>query len=251
MKQSGFLMNPFAGKIARYYDRWFASPVGRYVEELENNLLLEMMGDLRGQMVLDIGCGTANHLILFHNSGMSLGVGLDPSADMLEVARKKVGGRPIFLVRGDARWLPFKNGAFDWVVSITTLEFIGQPDLALQEMKRAGKNSLLIAVLNSLALSSLLRKWQAVFRRSPFRYAHFYSPGELRRLAARILPEFQVRWRTVLLFFPVYFPTLKSVFQRLDEWLARHHSPWGSFLTLVLKRKPDVQGTRIRGSPGN
>jgi len=81
---------------------------------------------------LDLGCGTGRTLPLFADEART--VGLDPSPDSLRRARKRAPRIP--LVRASAQALPFRNGAFDTVV--TSLVFCSVPDsaLALGEVRR-------------------------------------------------------------------------------------------------------------------
>jgi SAM-dependent methyltransferase len=62
---------------------------------------------------LDIGCGTGRNLPLYPSSVRV--IALDPDPNALKRARKRSPGVP--LVRGAAEQLPFRDGAFDSVVS--------------------------------------------------------------------------------------------------------------------------------------
>ncbi len=80
--------------------------------------------------VLDVGCGTG---LLLKELGRR-GVGLDLSAGMLRLARRRNPGIP--LVRADAEHLPFKEGVFRAVLSVTVLQNLPHPRRALREMAR-------------------------------------------------------------------------------------------------------------------
>src|SRR5213592_2654780 len=62
---------------------------------------------------LDVGCGTGRNLPLYA-AGVRV-IGLDPARDALLAARRRAPGVP--LVQGDAQALPFRDAAFDTVVS--------------------------------------------------------------------------------------------------------------------------------------
>jgi SAM-dependent methyltransferase len=73
---------------------------------------------LRGR-VLDLCCGWGRHLVALEELGLSV-AGVDFSADLLArfaslPAARRVAAR---VVRGDARRPPFRDGAFDGVVSL-------------------------------------------------------------------------------------------------------------------------------------
>jgi ubiquinone/menaquinone biosynthesis C-methylase UbiE len=81
---------------------------------------------------LDVGCGTGRNLPLF-DAGARV-VGLDPARDSLLAARRRAPGVP--LVQGDAQALPFRDAAFDTVVSGLVFCSVPQPARGLAEVKR-------------------------------------------------------------------------------------------------------------------
>jgi ubiquinone/menaquinone biosynthesis C-methylase UbiE len=82
--------------------------------------------------VLDVGCGTGRNLPRY--GGDVFVVGVDPAADSLVRARRRAPTVP--LVRASAEALPFRDGAFNTVVS--GLVFCSVPDVkqGLTEVKR-------------------------------------------------------------------------------------------------------------------
>lgn len=84
--------------------------------------------------VLEVGCGTgviAGEVARLTSAGI---IGLDVEARMLEVAR---GYAPqVVLVQGDARALPFGDGAFDLVLCHYLLLWLEEPARAVMEMAR-------------------------------------------------------------------------------------------------------------------
>lgn len=82
--------------------------------------------------VLDLGCGTGRNLPLFPEGARA--IGLDPSLDSLRAARERSPGTP--LVRGSAEALPFRDGAFDTVVSGLVFCSVPRPAVGLAEVRR-------------------------------------------------------------------------------------------------------------------
>jgi ubiquinone/menaquinone biosynthesis C-methylase UbiE len=82
--------------------------------------------------ILDLGCGTGRNLPLF--AADTRPVGLDPSMDALRSARRKAPRVP--LVRGSAAALPFRDGAFDTVVSGLVFCSVTLPAVGLAEVNR-------------------------------------------------------------------------------------------------------------------
>jgi SAM-dependent methyltransferase len=89
-----------------------------------------------GNRVLDVACGTG---VLACAAAGRVGpggqvVGLDPSGEMLAVARRKRA--PVLWQEGRAEALPFRDSSFDAVVSQFGLMFFADPVGGLREMWR-------------------------------------------------------------------------------------------------------------------
>jgi len=76
--------------------------------------LLVRAGDLRGRRVLDVGCGTGTFAAWLVEYAAARVWGVDPSAEMLAVAREKLP-RGIALKQGRAEDLPYEDGCFERV----------------------------------------------------------------------------------------------------------------------------------------
>jgi ubiquinone/menaquinone biosynthesis C-methylase UbiE len=105
------------------YDRWFTTPTGLLVKRYEAELLLDLLKPAQGDILLDAGCGTGVFTVDLISLGSRV-IGLDISMPMLTWAREKSKGYPFQAVLGDMLSLPFADGSFDKVVSVTALEFI-------------------------------------------------------------------------------------------------------------------------------
>ena len=84
--------------------------------------------------LLDVGTGEGQLARAAARLGISLVVGLDPTAAQLAAARERAGG-PAF-VRGGASHLPFPSGAFDAVVACLVFEHIVDYREAIAEVAR-------------------------------------------------------------------------------------------------------------------
>jgi ubiquinone/menaquinone biosynthesis C-methylase UbiE len=166
------------------YDRWFTTPTGLLVKKYEAELILDLLEPCHGDILLDAGCGTG----VFTVDLISLGprvIGLDISMPMLTRAREKLKGYPFQAVLGDMLSLPFPDGSFDKVVSVTALEFIKDGERAVGELFRVTRSGgcVVAATLNSLSPWASRRKAEGKKGHSLFIHAIFRSPDELLSLA--------------------------------------------------------------------
>ena len=230
--------NVFTGEAAAHYDGWFTTPAGRYARQLEDELLTRAAGEGAGRLVLDVGCGTGMHLPLFAAGG-GRGVGLEPSRDMLARARAKRREASIYFVQGRAEALPFRDGTFDLVTFITSLEFVANDKAALAEAARVCRGRLVVAVLNAHSLSAARRRIKRNLKDTLFRAVRFYEPAELRR-ALRPWLAGPARLASTLHFFPLYYAGLDRTLSSLDRWLTRRGWLLGAFLVAAGDIKRDT-----------
>jgi len=86
--------------------------------------------------VLDVGCGTGELLMRLRAKYPDAWLtGLDPVAEMLDVARDKLSGKEDLRI-GYADSLPWASSSFDVVVSCNMFHYISHPIEALREMAR-------------------------------------------------------------------------------------------------------------------
>jgi D-alanine-D-alanine ligase len=84
----------------------------------EVDLITELLGLEKEDVVLDLCCGNGRHSLELARRGFRNVVGLDYSAELLQVARERAGseGLKVRFKQGDARNLPFPSNAFDAVI---------------------------------------------------------------------------------------------------------------------------------------
>ncbi|WP_150271053.1 demethylmenaquinone methyltransferase [Paenibacillus tepidiphilus] len=132
----------------------FESIAGKY--DLMNDILsfrrhkawrkfaMRKMGMKHGDSAVDLCCGTCDWSIaLAEASQTGCVMGLDFSASMLEVGRRKVEeaglSERISLVQGNAMELPFGDNSFDYATIGFGLRNVPDPVRVLNEMKRVVK----------------------------------------------------------------------------------------------------------------
>jgi len=191
--------NPFEEPaLASAYDPWFETPMGKVVDRLEKALVYRLAQPKAGERALDVGTGTGHYGCELARLGLRV-TGLDPSEAMLQVAREKDCG--VTWQQGAAEALPYADGAFELVLSVTALEFMPDPAQALAEMFRvvAPGGRLVVAVLNAASPWGRARQREAQEQGTPFRQAHFYAPDEF---VAALSAYGQQRWNSSVFFAP-------------------------------------------------
>lgn len=218
----------FNEKVAEVYDRWFETRKGLLADSLEKELISKIVDLIPSESILDVGCGTGHHLQFFSKAGMKT-TGIDVSLPMLRVAQKKLGGKN-GLCLGRVELLPFKMKSFDCVSLVTTLEFVEDPQKALQEAIRVSRDKILLGVLNKYSLTAIGRRMKRIFHPGIYNEAKFYSIWQLRKLLNRVSPGTNIRWGSILVL-PLSF---QQWFGKVERILSFRKNPLGAFLVVGI-----------------
>jgi len=207
----------FDKHIANRYEAWRLSPQGRAMEALVEESILSFLRPMPGERVLDIGCGTGNHLMYFSRLGLDI-TGIDASPLMINRAKERLGNR-CHLKACLAEDLPFDDNEFDLAVLINTIEFLDDPVQALREAGRVANRRVFIGVMNRLSPYCLSNRLKGLFRETLLSQARFYSLWGVQALMRKALGPVPILWKGS--------QSLPVVFHRFDHW------PFGSFLGLA------------------
>jgi ubiquinone/menaquinone biosynthesis C-methylase UbiE len=85
--------------------------------------------------VLEVGCGTGNYIVAVQEAADAHCCGVDPSCEMLAVARARA--EAVAFVAGIAEALPVEAGSQDLVFSIDVVHHVGDVESAFVEAFRA------------------------------------------------------------------------------------------------------------------
>ncbi len=105
------------------YDQWFEHHLSAYQSEL---LAIRALLPWQG-LGLSIGVGTGRFA-----APLGVPIGLDPSVRMLEYATR----RNIAAIQAVAEALPFRDASFDYILCVTTICFVDDISLMLDEARR-------------------------------------------------------------------------------------------------------------------
>jgi len=231
---------------ARLYESWYHSPKGRAMDSFVEKLLPSLLDLQPGERVLDIGCGTGNHLLFLNKLGLDVN-GIDASPYMISMARERLGDS-CSLKTGMAEDLPFDDNEFDLAVLINTLEFLDNPIQALREAGRVAKKKVFIGVMNSLSWYSMCNRLKGPFCETLLNHVRYYNLWELKSYVRTAFGHVPITWKSTQIF-PSFFERwerFKPEIYRLGHW------PAGPFLglaaTITYRVKTDNLPLKIRVS---
>jgi SAM-dependent methyltransferase len=136
----GSLAQPADPARANDYDSFAEA----YAAETENNLvnayyarpaMLALAGDVAGRRILDAGCGSGPLSAALRDRGAVV-TGIDASAGMLTLARRRLGDDVALHVVDLSDRLPFDDDAFDDVVASLVLHYLEDWGPTLAELRR-------------------------------------------------------------------------------------------------------------------
>ncbi|MDO8813223.1 MAG: class I SAM-dependent methyltransferase [Gallionella sp.] len=213
------------------YDAWYATRRGAWIGEEEYRLIVSLLAPRPSETLLDVGCGTGYFTRRFATGaadGNVAGADIDPA--MLRFAAGH-SARSIGFVAADARRLPFRDGSFDLVVSITALCFIREEKQALREMLRVARCRVVLGLLNRHSLLYLAKGRRG--GRGAYRGARWHTPAEALRLFDG-LPARHAGLGTVIM-----MPGGKHWSRRLEPLLRRWLPGCGAFIAVAANVLPD------------
>jgi len=185
-------------QAASGYAEWYTTRGGRRVDRAERALLRWLLACFPDACtVVEIGCGTGHFAGWLAERAMRV-AGLDRSPAMLREMHRNCPGVPVVL--GDADHLPFRDGAVDLALFVTTLEFLDDPPKALAEAVRVARQGIVLVVLNRWSTGGLSRRWGPQARQPLLGRARDYSlwtlRGEVEKAAGARLGV--IRWTSML-----------------------------------------------------
>lgn len=136
----------------------YTSAEDSFSENIERPVIEELIGDIAGATVLDLGCGSGPYSCRLAELG-AIVTGLDLSQSMIALAQERARRLNVqvdFRVADIRKPLPFDDGRFDLVLTATTLHYVEDLDGFMQEAARVmnPKAKLVASVLHPLSTAS-------------------------------------------------------------------------------------------------
>lgn len=206
------------------YDRWFDSPEGRALFEMEVEAVRLLMKDLE-KPFLEVGVGTGRFA---KELGIEFGIDISPLS--LAIALKR--GIKVRKAKGEK--MPFKDESFGAVFLLFTLCFVKVPGKVFSEAKRVLKNSgsLIVGFINRESSWGQLYMKKKAEGHPIYKHARFYNVDEAVKMTQNA--GFSIKaYSSTLCQMPADMPYKETVYNELIEGagfvcvLARktYHSP--------------------------
>jgi ubiquinone/menaquinone biosynthesis C-methylase UbiE/uncharacterized protein YbaR (Trm112 family) len=170
-------MMKVAEVVQKYWDERAAKMYDKicYIdEEKMNNVLLNHLNVDKHGVILDFGTGTGFLALMLAKSGYKKIIGLDINESMLNIAKEKLFGYPVKLVRGDGLHLPIADNSVDAVVGRWILWVMPDPERAIEEIVRVTKPGGQVLIFESASISD--KKDKSIWKRLsgfPLRQFHY------------------------------------------------------------------------------
>ena len=147
-------------------------------------LTFEVLADLRGSTILDVGCGSGPYVIEAFKRGASRVTGLDPAPNMLTLVRQRlqqngVGEDRCELLEGifpDVNVEPH-----DYVIVMGVMDYVADAQAFLNALRPLVKRLAVVSFPSEHWFRSPFRKLRYRLRRCPL---YFYDDAGIRRLCS-------------------------------------------------------------------
>jgi len=219
-----------ADDVAEAYEDKRFSGGGRLIDRREKEAVLDAVGPVEGDDVLEIACGTGRFTVLLAERGADV-VGLDVSEAMIQQGREKARTAGVAdhldFLQGDAGRLPFPDNSFDTVLAMRFFHLADTPASYLTEMRRVSRNRVFFDTFNRFSTRSLYN-WMLPMG------SRLYSRWEVDRLLNDVgleLAGAEHDWTLPYGFYRQIPGDVASAVRRLDTWLGR--TPIGPRLASV------------------
>jgi len=215
--------------LANRYDSWFETPLGKKIFESEKSCIEKLINKVEDKFAVDLGIGTGLFTKILREKGYKV-IGIDISDEMLKIAKN----RGFEVIKHDLNEpLPFNDESFDFVFSMTSIEFLKNPENLFEEVKRVLKKDgeFLLITLNSLSLWAFVRRVKGLFIKNyVFKKGRFYSPNKLRKF-------FDEKWEIekfgTCTFIPPWNPIFPSFWERVFSLIF----PFSGAISYILTKK--------------
>ncbi|GAB4214202.1 MAG: class I SAM-dependent methyltransferase [Roseiflexaceae bacterium] len=156
----------------------------RYREDSPNNsmegpVMMELIGDVAGQRVLDLGCGDGRFGLELLGLGAVSYLGLEGSGRMVRLAEEHLAGGPGRVLLQRVEEWDYPPRAFDLVVSRLALHYVADlPTLCQQVYRTLAPGGRFVFSVEHPVITSCDRSWPADTPRQEWTVDDYFLTGE-------------------------------------------------------------------------
>lgn len=144
-------MDNYYDTIAKSYNELYWNEQLNKLKVINNYLVSKNVVIDSTTKILDVGCGTGIVQDFFERKYHADTFGIDPSESLIKQNQYQC-------MLSDAEDMPFSDGEFDIVISLTALQNFDDLDHGLMEIKRVGKDFFIITFLKRSNKAELMEK---------------------------------------------------------------------------------------------
>ena len=201
---------------------------------LEERFLAELLPEVHGLDVVDVGCGTGRWLARLARRGPASLTGIDSSPEMVDHARKKLGASATVLV-GEAASLPLSDQSADLLLASFVASYIHHlPDFAA-EVRRTVRPGAQVYLSDLHPTTASACQWKRGFRIAGVEFEVATYP----RSVTEVISCFEaLGFEAVLLFEPAFGTSERQIFHsagRLSAFRAAEGLPAVYILQLKIR----------------
>jgi len=127
-------------KLAQFFFERRQNPTRfDYNRDIEVPAMIKLLGEVKGKVILDIGCGFGDHISRLSKKGAKKLTGFDASKKLIEFAKNQDIPNAEFYVGSINRKLKFRNGTFDIVFSSLAVHYVKNLNQLYSEASRVLK----------------------------------------------------------------------------------------------------------------
>jgi ubiquinone/menaquinone biosynthesis C-methylase UbiE len=215
-------------------------------DEMNNPAMFNVLGNITGRTILDIGCGEGYNTRILAQKG-STPTGVDFSGKMIAYALQKEHETPlgIHYCSADSCALPFKGNSFDIVTCFMALQDIEFYEETVQEVSRILKNTGRFVLViphpcfeKKVVEGTLIGGWEydAFKNRLYYKVDHYFDTG-----------KYVITWNMDRLNY--HFETTGFHRTLTDYCNALHNAKF--LISRILEPKPTEKGVKKYGMEDN
>ncbi|RLQ97469.1 class I SAM-dependent DNA methyltransferase [Falsibacillus albus] len=146
---------------------------------IENPVLFDLLGDINGEHILDLGCGDASLGLALLEKNCGFYTGVDGSANMCQKATQSLRGKNGEVIESSMEGFDFPPDSFDTVVSQLALHYIDDfASLAKQIYKTIKPNGRFVFSVQHPLLTASFKSMSETGRRLDWVVDDYFKSGK-------------------------------------------------------------------------